>query len=263
MGRFPAIKPENKLDNEPRLVKIRLSDGSEPLSISRNHALFSLKNGHWFVEDQGSSNGIYINGDSIPISKPVQLSKGTLVKLSRSNKPSIEYSFEPETSVSGIGLDSGLLEKLLNTLRCIKCDQLFRQAACLPCGHVFCVTCVSSSTCPVCETERLSTGRGFASRCHPLDELVAMLKQEKSLDQTPNTNANPPNAVFFELREAGDEEDHYSELAKRQRLEESSKMQGRCEYCAEPMHEEGEECPSRVVPSENEEEEMSDLDDYV
>ena len=49
--------------------------------VSANHAMLTFRGRSWFVEDQGSTNGTYVNGHRID--RPVALSFGDELTLGR------------------------------------------------------------------------------------------------------------------------------------------------------------------------------------
>lgn len=49
--------------------------------VSRVHAKIFYKNGRWYVEDIGSKNGTYINGEDIRGRGAIELSEGTEVVI--------------------------------------------------------------------------------------------------------------------------------------------------------------------------------------
>ncbi|MEO1439611.1 MAG: FHA domain-containing protein [Chloroflexota bacterium] len=51
--------------------------------VSRRHAQVFYLNGKVYIEDMGSSNGTYLNGDELEPGKPQQLSDGDEIMLGR------------------------------------------------------------------------------------------------------------------------------------------------------------------------------------
>jgi pSer/pThr/pTyr-binding forkhead associated (FHA) protein len=49
--------------------------------VSANHAMLTFRGRSWFVEDQGSTNGTYVNGHRID--RPVALSYGDELTIGR------------------------------------------------------------------------------------------------------------------------------------------------------------------------------------
>jgi len=49
--------------------------------VSRRHALVSAKGTDWFIADQGSSGGTYVNGIKLRNGEPSLLSEGDLVRV--------------------------------------------------------------------------------------------------------------------------------------------------------------------------------------
>jgi hypothetical protein len=53
-------------------------------TISRKHARFTSENGRWFVEDLGSSNGVYIDNLKIDPNTPVEIKNNQKLAISKS-----------------------------------------------------------------------------------------------------------------------------------------------------------------------------------
>ncbi len=73
----PKLLARLSFQTRPQLSVGRAPDNDlrlDGLQISNHHARFSLTNGSVTVEDAGSTNGVYVNGDRISGRKPVQLS---------------------------------------------------------------------------------------------------------------------------------------------------------------------------------------------
>lgn len=49
--------------------------------VSRKHALVTSRNGEWFIADQGSSAGTFVNGVRVKESEPVALREGDLLRI--------------------------------------------------------------------------------------------------------------------------------------------------------------------------------------
>lgn len=50
-------------------------------TVSRRHALLTFQEGRWFVEDCGSANGTFVNGDRIPVGIPHPLHHADRIRL--------------------------------------------------------------------------------------------------------------------------------------------------------------------------------------
>jgi len=50
-------------------------------TISGRHAVVSLRDGAWWVEDLASTNGTYVNGDRLPAEAPALLRSGDVVQV--------------------------------------------------------------------------------------------------------------------------------------------------------------------------------------
>ena len=45
----------------------------ESAAVSRDHAALTFRDGHWFIEDRGSSNGTFLNGTRVQPGTPLPL----------------------------------------------------------------------------------------------------------------------------------------------------------------------------------------------
>ena len=73
----PQLLARLSFDNRPQLSVGRAPDNDirlDGLQISNHHARFARHNGSVSVEDAGSTNGVYVNGQRISGRRPVQLS---------------------------------------------------------------------------------------------------------------------------------------------------------------------------------------------
>jgi ABC-type multidrug transport system ATPase subunit/pSer/pThr/pTyr-binding forkhead associated (FHA) protein len=73
----PQLLARLSFDTRPQLSVGRAPDNDlrlDGLQISNHHARFARTNGSVTVEDAGSTNGVYVNGDRISGRRPVQLS---------------------------------------------------------------------------------------------------------------------------------------------------------------------------------------------
>lgn len=50
-------------------------------SISRKHAEITCKNGHYFVTDNASTNGTFVNGRQVPSRTPIEIFQGDLLRF--------------------------------------------------------------------------------------------------------------------------------------------------------------------------------------
>ncbi len=76
VGRAIALGPINSLGRNVNNT-IYVEDDF----VSANHAMLTFRGRSWFIEDQGSTNGTYVNGH--PIDRPVALSYGDEVTIGR------------------------------------------------------------------------------------------------------------------------------------------------------------------------------------
>lgn len=73
----PQLLTRRSFDARPQLTVGRADDNDlrlDGLQISNHHARFARSNGTVTVEDAGSTNGVYVNGERITARRPVQLS---------------------------------------------------------------------------------------------------------------------------------------------------------------------------------------------
>ena len=71
----PQLLARLSFDNRPQLSVGRAADNDlrlDGLQISNHHARFARTNGSVVVEDAGSTNGVYVNGERITSKRPVQ-----------------------------------------------------------------------------------------------------------------------------------------------------------------------------------------------
>ena len=52
-------------------------------TVSRRHVRFTCREGRWYVEDLGSTNGTYLDGVEIEPNKPMAIAPGNHIGLSR------------------------------------------------------------------------------------------------------------------------------------------------------------------------------------
>lgn len=72
IGRFdPAVGP----------VEVDLSDAPESSYVSRRHAEISCEEGVWTIRDLGSSNGLFVMGDTWERVEEAELTDGTQLAL--------------------------------------------------------------------------------------------------------------------------------------------------------------------------------------
>jgi pSer/pThr/pTyr-binding forkhead associated (FHA) protein len=93
LGRF-----EHGFANSPD-VDLALDDGEIP-SVSRRHALVIGKRGQHWIEDMGSANGTYLNGNKLPLGKSTQLAPGDRILLGRCRltyTPVPTWALEPDS----------------------------------------------------------------------------------------------------------------------------------------------------------------------
>lgn len=56
-------------------------DGGYEAGVSRRHALISIQNGAYYIEDLASANGTFVNGQRLPPQQAVPIRHGDEVKL--------------------------------------------------------------------------------------------------------------------------------------------------------------------------------------
>jgi len=267
----------NDTGRKTRLVKVMLADGKCALNISRDHCRLEKQGNQWYVNDLGSNNGVYVDGQRLKRSEMVPLHHNSVIRLA-GRKPTFEYRLE-STGAATTGDQSSpsrLLQaeamakfrnELLQILKCSACTGLIQNAACLPCGHVFCGGCLKTQSCPVCQTQARVPLRGFAARCNPVDAIVTMLMSRESSVASEGAGkgsmvgSKRTANVWIQLSE-DDEEEHEESRKKQALAKEEAENEKRCEYCAEPAHGKGVRCPYRndKDPADSSE---SDVEDYV
>lgn len=65
------------------MVDIDLTPLDNRKIVSRKHALLEHKKGEWFLTDQGSANGTWLNGHQLTMRKPYPLQEGDEVMFGR------------------------------------------------------------------------------------------------------------------------------------------------------------------------------------
>ncbi len=60
--------------------------------VSRQHARVTYKDEKWYVEDLGSTNGVYLDGTRIPLNKKIELQDRQKLNLSKSCELVVEIS---------------------------------------------------------------------------------------------------------------------------------------------------------------------------
>ena len=76
MGRPIALGPINSIGRNVNNTIFVEDD-----FVSANHAMLTFRGRSWFIEDQGSTNGTYVNGHRID--RPVALSFGDELMIGR------------------------------------------------------------------------------------------------------------------------------------------------------------------------------------
>jgi pSer/pThr/pTyr-binding forkhead associated (FHA) protein len=76
LGRF-----EHGVSSPPD-VDLAQDDGMIP-SVSRRHALVTAQSGTHWIEDMGSSNGTYVNGNPVPLGSRAELTEGDRILVGR------------------------------------------------------------------------------------------------------------------------------------------------------------------------------------
>ena len=78
-------KPVFKLGKERAKVDYCITDNN---TVSRIHAIITVKNGNCFISDNRSTNKTYINGSPVPVQTEIPLKDGDVIKLSN-----VEFDF--------------------------------------------------------------------------------------------------------------------------------------------------------------------------
>ncbi|MFB6275426.1 MAG: FHA domain-containing protein [Halothece sp.] len=80
----PAItlgKPNNSSPPDVDLSQLRDSE-----IISRQHAKIHIETDTYYIEDLGSSNGTYVNNDSVPKGERYEIASGDVIALGKEDK---------------------------------------------------------------------------------------------------------------------------------------------------------------------------------
>src|SRR3989338_6223778 len=78
-----GVHPIHTLENDETTIgrgnqnKISIDNRT----ISRKHALLKKKGDAFYIVDQGSKHGTYVNGEKVPPMKPYQISEGDEIKI--------------------------------------------------------------------------------------------------------------------------------------------------------------------------------------
>jgi len=90
-----------KVGRDPRTNDYVLDSRVTKNMISRNHARFKYDEGKWFIIDNNSTNGVYLNSERIPKQEPQTLSSGDII-IFGVNMSSSEfvYKYEVESLAS-------------------------------------------------------------------------------------------------------------------------------------------------------------------
>src|SRR5438477_6965602 len=107
----PQLLARLSFDNRPQLSIGRAPDNDirlDGLQISNHHARFALSNGGVTVEDAGSTNGVYVNGERISGRRQVQLSDviqiGPFVLQADTSQGVAVYDTRSKTRIDGINI---------------------------------------------------------------------------------------------------------------------------------------------------------------
>ena len=107
----PQLLARLSFDNRARLSVGRAPDNDirlDGLQISNHHARFALNNGNVTVEDAGSTNGVYVNGERISGRRQVQLSDviqiGPFVLQGDAGQGVAVYDTRSKTRIDGINI---------------------------------------------------------------------------------------------------------------------------------------------------------------
>lgn len=114
--------------------------------------------------------------------KSQEISKNEILLIKKENS-NLKKQLLIDNEKQGLMLKQEILElkssqekfenQLEILLKCPACDlKISNSAACLPCGHVFCSSCLKSNKCPTCFKIPLTVnGGGFANQCNIVDLL--------------------------------------------------------------------------------------------
>ncbi len=107
----PQLLAQLSFENRPQLSVGRAGDNDlrlDGLQISNHHAKFARENGNVSVEDSGSTNGVYVNGQRISGRRPVQLSDviqiGPFVLQADANQGIAVYDTRSKTRIDAINI---------------------------------------------------------------------------------------------------------------------------------------------------------------
>ena len=107
----PQLLARLSFDNRPQLLVGRAADNDirlDGLQISNHHARFARTNGNVAVEDTGSTNGVYVNGQRISGRHPVQLSDviqiGPFVLQADASQGIAVYDTRSKTRIDAINI---------------------------------------------------------------------------------------------------------------------------------------------------------------
>lgn len=197
MARF-VINPKSSGQKEVPLNSQAVSIGRDPTNdlvlsdsmVSRRHAMLELRNETYYVRDNNSSNGTFVNGDRLE--EEVALKDGDLVSIGSSKllfhagsgAPRQAFTPEPGGVLPTTGLDRSVLPPTkpldLESSACVSCGTPYTS------GDRFCRSCGT----PV--VERVSEP-AQQSRSTPAAD-SAPAKQNRSLDSNPTRIAPRPLA---------------------------------------------------------------------
>jgi pSer/pThr/pTyr-binding forkhead associated (FHA) protein len=112
--------------DRPQLLEDRATIGRQkscdivlPIeAISKHHATIYRENGAWYIVDENSTNGTFVNG--VEISKPTAISPGDIVRLNNSADITFKSSAAEDDTAPGWGNLTDVVRELGNRLHLLE-----------------------------------------------------------------------------------------------------------------------------------------------
>ncbi|KAK3234522.1 hypothetical protein CYMTET_55073 [Cymbomonas tetramitiformis] len=148
---------------------ILLVDPTHPLHVSRKHATITWSNEgdetRFYISDNGSSNGTYVDGEKLEKGNPRQIVDGSSIDFGTCYAGSRRVSlftykfYKNGYSAKDLRETSVNDADMFQDLTCPICMELIAGAHSLACGHVFCGACIfkwwhNKKVCPQCRDDR-------------------------------------------------------------------------------------------------------------
>jgi len=97
----PRARVEVKIGRDPQANDYILDSKEKKCMISRNHATFKFQSEKWYLVDNRSTNGVYVNGKRLASQTPYMLSPGDIIIFGIHEKESeFTYKFEADDLTS-------------------------------------------------------------------------------------------------------------------------------------------------------------------